>query len=81
MDGKAAGNCGFAFSAVRTVDMVENWYGLMVVSQASTIVPLLTPAYQSTRLLLSHHEHFDEGSHFGRPEAGGRVDRIDTARR
>ena len=48
MNGKAAGNCGFAFSAVRTVNMLENWYGMMVVTQASTIVSLLRPEYQST---------------------------------
>ena len=48
MDGKAAGNCGFAFSAVRTVNMLENWYGMMVVTQASTIVSLLRREYQST---------------------------------
>ena len=35
-------------SRYRTVDMRENWYGMMVESLASTIVSLLTPEYQST---------------------------------
>ncbi len=30
----------------RLVDMIENWYSMMLASQASTIVSLLTPEYQ-----------------------------------
>jgi hypothetical protein len=40
----------------RTVDMYENWYGLMVANQASTIVSLLTPEYQKRLVQDLYHQ-------------------------
>jgi hypothetical protein len=40
----------------RHVDMLENWYGMMLASQASTIVSLLTPEYQQRLVQDLYHQ-------------------------
>lgn len=40
----------------RTVDMLETWYGMMLVNQASTIVSLLTPEYQMRMVQDLYHQ-------------------------
>jgi hypothetical protein len=38
------------------VDMIENWYSMMLASQASTIVSLLTPEYQKRMVQDLYHQ-------------------------
>jgi hypothetical protein len=40
----------------RTTDMLENWYSMMMVNQASTIVSLLTPEYQTRFVQDMYHQ-------------------------
>jgi hypothetical protein len=40
----------------RHVDMLENWYGMMLASQSSTIVSLLTPEYQQRAVQDFYHQ-------------------------
>ncbi|MEJ1963811.1 MAG: hypothetical protein WDO56_20510 [Gammaproteobacteria bacterium] len=40
----------------RPVDMLENWYGMMLVNQASTILSLLTPEYRTRMVQDMYHQ-------------------------
>jgi hypothetical protein len=53
---KASGPTADWTGRYRTTDMLENWYSMMMVNQASTIASLLTPEYQTRFVQDMYHQ-------------------------